>query len=156
MRVLNERLVREIGVPEAYIGRVAAEETEEAKRRLKLFRGDRPEPEVRERTAILVDDGIATGVTTRAAIEALRRRDLRRLVLAVPVCAARTAESLRREVDELICLEAPSNLMAIGLWYQNFEQTSDEEVIELLEGARREQEERDGETIWRNPEDGHW
>jgi len=137
-RVLNERIVREVGVSEEYIERIAAEETEEAQRRLELFRGDRPEPEVRERTVILVDDGIATGVTTRAAMEALRRREPRCLVLAVPVCATRTAELLRQEVDELICLEAPSNLMAIGLWYQNFEQVPDEEVIELLERARRE------------------
>lgn len=143
-RVLNERIVEEIGVSEEYIERVAAEETKEAERRLKLFRGERPEPEVRERTAILVDDGIATGVTTRAAIDALRRRDPRRLVLAVPVCATHAAESLRREVDELICLEAPLNLMAIGLWYRHFEQTSDEEVIDLLEHARREQEEQRG------------
>jgi putative phosphoribosyl transferase len=141
-RVLNERIVQEIGVSEEYIERIAAEEMAEAERRLELFRGDRPEPEVRGRTAILVDDGIATGVTTKAAIEALRRRGARRLVLAVPVCAAQTAESLRQEVDELICLEAPSNLMAIGLWYQYFVQTSDEEVIELLERARRKQEGR--------------
>ena len=140
LRVLNEGIIREIGIYEEYIERIAAEETKEAERRLKLFRGERPEPEVRERTAILVDDGIATGVTTRAAIEVLRRGDPRRLVLAVPVCAARTVESLRKEADELICLEAPSDLMAIGLWYRHFEQTSDEEVIELLERARREQE----------------
>ena len=143
-RVLNERIIEEIGVSEEYIERVAAEEIKEAERRFKLFRGERPEPEVRERTAILVDDGIATGVTTRAAIDALRRRDPRCLVLAVPVCATHAAESLRREVDELICLEAPSNLMAIGLWYRHFEQTSDEEVIDLLEHARREQEEERG------------
>jgi putative phosphoribosyl transferase len=144
LRVLNEGIIREIDISKEYIERIAAEETEEAERRLKLFRGERPEPEVRERTAILVDDGIATGVTTRAAIEALRRRDPRRLVLAVPVCAAHTAEALRKEVDELICLEAPSDLMAIDLWYRDFEQTSDEEVIELLERARREQEEERG------------
>jgi putative phosphoribosyl transferase len=143
-RVLNESIVEKIGVSEEYIERVAAEETKEAERRLRLFHGERPEPKVRGRTAILVDDGIATGVTIRAAIEALRRRDLRRFVLAVPVCAAPTAEALRKEVDELICLEAPSDLMAIGLWYQHFEQTSDEEVIELLERARREQEEERG------------
>jgi putative phosphoribosyl transferase len=140
-RVLNESIVEKIGVSKEYIERVAAEETKEAERRFKLFRGERPEPEVRERTAILVDDGIATGVTTRAAIEALRRRDPRRLVLAVPVCAAHTAELLRQEVDELMCLEAPSDLMAIGLWYRHFEQTSDEEVIELLKRAQHEQEE---------------
>jgi putative phosphoribosyl transferase len=141
--VLNERIVEAIGVSEEYIERVVAEETKEAKRRLKLFGGERPEPKVRERTAILVDDGIATGVTTWAAIAALRRRDPRRLVLAVPVCAAHTVESLRGEVDELICLEAPSDLMAISIWYRDFEQTSDKEVIELLERARSEQEERD-------------
>ena len=146
LRVLNEEIIREIGISEEYIERIAAEETKEAERRLKLFRGERSEPAVRQRTAILVDDGIATGVTTRAAIEALRRRDPRRLVLAVPVCAAQTDESLRTEVDELICLQAPSDLMAIGLWYRNFEQTSDEEVIELLERARREQEERDANS----------
>ena len=137
-RVVNERVVREIGVSEAYIEWVAAKETAEAERRLKLFRGDRPEPEVRERTAILVDDGIATGMTTRAAVQALRRQNPRRLILAVPVCAAQTADWLRQEVDELICLEAPSKLMAIGFWYQRFEQTSDEEVIELVERARRD------------------
>jgi len=140
-RVVNERIVRKIDVSEDYVERVAAEETAEAERRLKLFRGDRPEFEIRERTAILVDDGIATGMTTRAAIQALRRQNPRRLILAVPVCAAQTAEWLRQEVDELIYLEAPSNLVAIGFWYQNFEQTSDEEVIELLERARYEQEE---------------
>jgi putative phosphoribosyl transferase len=141
-RVLNERIVEAIGVSEEYVQRIAVEEIEEARRRFKLFRGERPEPEVRERTTILVDDGIATGVTTWAAIAALGQREPRRLVLAVPVCAAQTAESLRGEVDELICLEAPSDLMAISIWYRHFEQTSDEEVIELLERARREQEER--------------
>jgi putative phosphoribosyl transferase len=141
-RVLNERIVEAIDVSEEYVQRIAVEEIEEARRRLKLFRGERPEPEVRERTTILVDDGIATGVTTWAAIAALGQREPRRLVLAVPVCAAQTAESLRGEVDELICLEAPSDLMAISIWYRHFEQTSDEEVIELLERARREQEER--------------
>ncbi len=103
-----------------------------AVRRLKLFRGGRPEPELRERTAILLDDGIATSVRTRAAIETLRRRDPGHLVLSVPVGAAHTSESLSKEVDGLICLEAPSDLMAISLWYRHFDQTSDEEVIELL------------------------
>jgi putative phosphoribosyl transferase len=103
-----------------------------------LPRGDRPQPEVEGRTAILVDDGLATGVTARAAVEALRRRNPGRLVLAVPVCAAQSVELLRPEVDELVRLEAPSNLMAISLWYQDFLQVEDEEVVELLERARRE------------------
>jgi putative phosphoribosyl transferase len=143
VRLLNERAVEALEIPKEYIERAAKEETEEIERRLRLLRGEgRPDPEVEGRTVILVDDGIATGVTVRAAIEALRQLHPRRLVLAVPVCAEQTTETLRSEVDELICLEAPSNLMAISLWYRNFEQTSDEEVIELLEHARREQEER--------------
>jgi predicted phosphoribosyltransferase len=142
VRLINEEAVRVLEIPEEYIERTAAEETAEVERRLGLLRGDRPEPEVQGQTVILVDDGLATGVTARAAIEALRRRAPQHLVLAVPVCAAQTMELLRSEVDELVCLKAPSNLMAIGLWYQDFEQVGDEEVVELLGRARREQEER--------------
>jgi predicted phosphoribosyltransferase len=143
VRVLNERAVEALEIPEEYVERVAAEEYEEIERRRRLLRGEgRPEPEVRERTAILADDGLATGVTARAAIQALRQRDPRRLVLAVPVCAAPSAEALRLEVDELVCPVAPSDLIAIGLWYEDFCQVSDDEVVELLERARREQEER--------------
>jgi putative phosphoribosyl transferase len=136
VRVLNEHTIQALGIPEEYIEQVAAEETAEIERRLRLLRGDRPEPEVRGRTVILVDDGIATGVTAWAAIRALRRRVPQRLVLAVPVCAPQTAEAIRPEVDDLVCLKAPYNLMAIGFWYRDFEQVSDEEVIELLEDAR--------------------
>lgn len=142
VRVLNEHAVEVLEIPEEYIERAAKDETAEIERRLKLLRGDRPGPKVGGRTAILVDDGLATGVTARAAVEALRRRSPDRLVLAVPVCAAQTAETLRSEVDELICLEAPADLMAIGFWYQDFYQVPDEEVVELLERARREQYER--------------
>jgi putative phosphoribosyl transferase len=141
-RVLNEQALRALDIPEEYIEQAAKEETAEIERRLRLLRGDRPEPEVREQTAILVDDGLATGVTARAAVEALRRQAPGRLILAAPVCAAQAAEMLRPEVDDLVCLETPSNLMAIGLWYQDFYQVPDEEVIELLERARREQDER--------------
>jgi predicted phosphoribosyltransferase len=137
VRIINERTVQALGISEEYIERVAAEETAEIERRLRLLRGDRPEPEVRGRTVILVDDGLATGVTAWAATRALRRRAPRRLVLAVPVCAAPSAEAIRPEVDDLVCLKAPSNLMAIGFWYLDFEQVSDEEVIELLEDAQR-------------------
>jgi putative phosphoribosyl transferase len=143
VRVLNEHAVEALGISEGYIERAAREETEEMERRLRLLRGEgRPEPEVGGRTAILVDDGLATGVTALAAVRALRRRSPGRLVLAVPVCAARSAETLRGEVDELVCLRATSNLMAVGLWYKNFYQVEDEEVVGLLERARREQEER--------------
>ena len=137
VRVLNERIVQALGVREEYIERVTAKETAEIERRLRLLRGDRPEPEVQGRTVILVDDGLATGVRAWAAILALRRRAPRRLVLAVPVCASQTIETIRSEVDELICLKVPSDLMAIGFWYLNFEQVPDEEVIKLLKAARR-------------------
>lgn len=140
VRVLNERAVKALKISEEYIERAAREETEEIERRLRLLRGDRLEPEVGGRIVILVDDGLATGVTARAAIEALRQRNPGRLIVAVPVCAAQTADLLRPEVDELVCLEAPTNLMAVGLWYEDFYQVEDEEVVELLERARREQE----------------
>ncbi len=139
--IINEEIVRRLKVPKEYVNRVADEEIEEINRRLTLLRGDRPEPEMRGRTAILVDDGIATGVTAYAAVQALRRRDPRRVVLAVPVCAEQTAELLRPQVDELVSRQTPSNLMAISLWYRDFEQVTDEEVIELLKRARSEQEE---------------
>ena len=142
VRVLNPYTVRALGVTEEYIEQVAEIEAAEIERRLRLLRGDRPEPEVRERTVVLVDDGLATGATALAAIRALRRRAPRRLVLAVPVCAEQTAEDIRPEVDDLVCLKTPSNLLAISLWYRNFEQVPDEEVVELLEkGAQPTAEE---------------
>ena len=141
VRVLNEDVVKRLGITDEYVERITARETAEVERRLRYFRGDRPEPEVGGRTAILVDDGLATGVTARAAVEALRLRGPRRLVLAAPVCAAQTAELLRPRVDELVCLESPTDLGAIGFWYRDFQQTTDEEVVELLERARSD---RDG------------
>ncbi len=141
-RLLNERIVAHLGISEHYLESVTRREHAEVERRLKLLRGDRPEPKVRGRTAILVDDGLATGVTARAAIAALARRKPRRLILAVPVCAARTAEVIRSEVDELIMLETPMDLQAISFWYVDFEQVPDEEVIQLLDIARREQAQR--------------
>jgi putative phosphoribosyl transferase len=131
-RVLNERIVERLGIPDAYLDFVTRREQAEVERRLLLLRGDRPEPRLRDRTVILVDDGLATGVTARAAIVALRERGPRRLVLAVPVCAAQTAEVVRPEVDDLVFLQTPSDLYAIGLWYEDFEQVSDDEVVGLL------------------------
>jgi putative phosphoribosyl transferase len=138
VRILNTDVIRRLGIPDEYVERITAQEVAEVNRRLRFFRGGRPEPEVAGRTAILVDDGIATGVTARAAVEALRLRKPQRLILAAPVCAAQTAELFESRVDELVCLAAPSDLGAIGLWYKNFEQTTDEEVVQLLEKARDE------------------
>lgn len=137
-RVMNERMVERLGIPEDYLEWITSREEAEVERRLLLLRGDRPEPEVNGRTIILVDDGLATGVTARAAIQALRLREPRRIVLAVPVCAAMTADLIRPEVDALVCLETPADLHAIGFWYEDFDQVSDERVSELLEIAREE------------------
>ena len=137
VRVLNEHAVGRLGIPEEYLDRVTAQETAEVGRRLRHFRGDRPETPVAGRAAILVDDGLATGVTARAAVEAMRLKGPGRLVLAAPVCALQTAEHLRPEVDDLVCLRCPPDLGAIGFWYADFDQTGDEEVVNLLEEARR-------------------
>jgi len=137
VRFLNRPLVEHLGVPEEYVERVTEEESEEASRRARLLRGDRPEPEVGGRTAIVVDDGLATGATARAAMESLSRRGASRIVVAVPVCAAQTLRELRSEGYEVVCLESPENLGAIGFWYQDFSQVTDEEASELLERARR-------------------
>lgn len=144
VRVLNEEAIDMLGIREAEIEAIAAEEERELARRLRRFRGDRPPPALRERTVILVDDGLATGVTAKAAIRAIRKEEPRRIIFAVPVCASDTARSLSEEVDALVCLEAPPSFGAVGLWYQNFEQTSDEEVLEWLERAREETAEVEG------------
>jgi len=138
VRILNRDVIRRLGIPDDYVERVTVRELAEVNRRLRYFRGDRPEPQVGGRTTILVDDGLATGVTARAAVAALRRRRPRRLILAAPVCAAQTAKIFLAEVDELICLKTPSDLGAIGFWYRDFEQTPDAEVVQLLEKARSE------------------
>ena len=144
VRILNERAVKVLGVSGDYIERITEKETGEIERRLGLLRSEeRPEPEVEGRIVILVDDGLATGVTALAAVQALRRRNPRHLVLAVPVCAAPSAKTMRSKVDELVCLKVTSRLEAIGFWYRNFYQVPDEEVVELLERARRERENRD-------------
>ena len=139
-RILNKDIVEQIGIPQEYLEEVTRRELVEVDRRLRLLRGERPEPEIRDRTAILVDDGLATGVTARAAARALRERGPRRLVLAVPVCPPRTARLLAPEVDDLVCLHMPQDFYAVGLWYRDFEQTTDDEVVELLHGARRERD----------------
>jgi len=146
VRVLNEEAVDMLGIREAEIEAIAAEEERELERRLDRFRGDRPAPEIGGRTVILTDDGLATGVTAKAAIRAIRREGPRRIIFAVPVCAADTARALSSEVDALICLDQPPYFGAVGLWYQNFEQTSDEEVLALLARAREGAEKKAKKT----------
>jgi len=137
VRILDEEVLQWLGISEAQIKRVTARETEEMNRRLHLYRGNRPPLDVSGRTAILVDDGLATGVTARAAIESVRRQEPQRLIVAVPVCASETAERLRPRVDNLVCASVPPNFRAVGLWYNRFAQTTDQEVIALLDRAAR-------------------
>jgi putative phosphoribosyl transferase len=138
VRLVNEEVARQLGLSEDDIARVAADEQKELERRERAYRGARPDPRVEGRTVILVDDGLATGSTMRAAAVAMRAQDPARLVVAVPVAAPETCDALREEVDELVCTLTPGSFRAVGAWYRDFEQTSDEEVRELLERAGRE------------------
>ena len=138
VRVVDERAVRELGISAKQLEWITAAETEEMERRQRRYRGDRREIEASDRTVILVDDGLATGVTARAAIHALRRQRPRRIVFAAPVCASETAERLRSEVDEVVCVAAPRQFGAVGSWYADFEQTTDDEVLKILSRSPRE------------------
>jgi predicted phosphoribosyltransferase len=135
VRVLNEEVVRALDIPADVIDATAQAERRELQRRERLYRDDRPPPDVRGRTVILIDDGLATGSTMRAAVAALRRLGPARLVVAVPVASADTCEDLGAEVDEVVCACTPEPFHAVGLWYDDFTQTTDEEVHELLERA---------------------
>jgi putative phosphoribosyl transferase len=135
VRVLNDEVVYSLNIPPELITSVAAREERELARRARVYRGERAAPELRGRTVILVDDGLATGTTMRAAIAAARARGPARLIVAVPVAARDIAAELRTEVDQLVALETVDELGAIGLWYLDFAQTSDEEVCALLRRA---------------------
>ena len=139
VRVLNEQVVGALGIPPSVIEAVAAWQQQELVRRERLYRGDRPPPDVRGRTVILVDDGLATGSTMRAALAALRRQQPARLVVAVPTAAPETCDELRAEADDVVCATTPEPFDSVGLWYEDFSQTTDEEVRELLERAARDE-----------------
>jgi putative phosphoribosyl transferase len=136
VRVLDEEVVRGLGIPMEVIDAVTAEEERELKRRELAYRGSYSEPEVSGKTVILIDDGIATGSTMRAAVRALNAQHPARLIVAVPTAAGSTYLELRPEVDELVALMTPEPFYAVGVWYQDFGQTSDAEVTDLLERAR--------------------
>jgi erythromycin esterase-like protein/predicted phosphoribosyltransferase len=141
VRVLNDTIVSGLGIPDYLINAVIAKELEELKRRERVYRGGRPPPDVRGRTVILIDDGLATGATMQAAVKALRQLQPARIVVAVPTAAPDTCEALRAEVDEVICAITPEPFHAVGRWYEDFAQTTDEEVGELL-ALRRQPEDR--------------
>jgi putative phosphoribosyl transferase len=133
--VVNSEVVRGFGIPDPIIRVVAQQELQELQRREREYRGVRPPPDVAGRTIILVDDGLATGSTMRAAIAAMKKQGAARIVVAVPVAAREASKELRTEADELVCAMTPDPFLAVGEWYEDFSQTSDAEVRELLEHA---------------------
>jgi putative phosphoribosyl transferase len=132
IRLLDEVALRYFNLPAEYIERETERELAEIDRRLREYRGDRPPPEIGGRTVIVIDDGIATGYTIRAALTGLRRLEPRLLVVAVPVAPSSAPRELAAVADEVVCLETPEPFLAVGMWYENFEQTTDEEVRRLL------------------------
>ena len=135
VRVLNDDLVRRLQVAPAELAAVTAREERELRRRERAYRGSRPRAPIAGRTVILVDDGLATGASMKAAVAALRAEKPARVVVAVPVAAADACDELRREVDDVVCAATPEPFMAVGAGYQDFAQTSDEEVRRLLAAA---------------------
>lgn len=132
-RILNDRVIALVGVSDEYLQTETAAQLDEVRRRQALYRGGRSAVTIGERTVIVVDDGIATGATVRAGIRSLRQIKVKQIVLAVPVAPPQTAELLRAEVDELVCLATPHTFAAVGAFYQDFSQTTDAAVIAALE-----------------------
>jgi len=135
VRIINEAIVQQLGIPPQAIDAVAEREQEELERRQHLYRGERPAPDINGRTVILVDDGLATGASMRVAIDALRRQNPARIVVAVAVAASQTCDELRFFVDEVVCATTPEPVFAVGQGYQRFDQTTDQEVQDLLNRA---------------------
>ncbi|HEX6385274.1 MAG TPA: phosphoribosyltransferase [Anaerolineae bacterium] len=136
VRVLNDTVVDALNIPDRLIDAVAEKERQELERRERAYRGDRPKPEVQGKTVILVDDGLATGASMRAAVEGLRTRDPASIVIAVPTAAPETCEAFEDTVEDVVCAETPQPFFGVGFWYEDFSQTTDEEVRTLLSRAQ--------------------
>jgi len=137
VRLLQSDIVEAFGISSQMIDAATEEGLQELARRERAYRGSRPEPVVRGKTIILVDDGLATGSTMRVAVAALKEQQPKRMIVAVPVAAPEACNELKDEVDEIICLETPPSFSAVGLWYDDFSQVTDHEVRELLARADR-------------------
>lgn len=135
--VIDRSLVKSLGVSENYLAQEAANERAEIQRRLRRYRGEKPGPQIAEKIVILVDDGVATGATVLATLQSLRSSQPKELVLAIPVAPRDTLERLKGEADKVICLHAAEVFWAVGSFYLEFGQTSDEEVIALLQAASK-------------------
>jgi putative phosphoribosyl transferase len=140
VRVLNHAIVRALQITDEMLDRATRRETAELQRREREYRGDRPPPQVQGQTVMLIDDGLATGASMRAAATALRQQNPSRIVVAVPIAAADTCAELEPLVDEIVCATMPEPFLGVGRWYEDFSQMTDEQVRELLQRAWREQE----------------
>ncbi len=136
VRILDQDVIRATHVSDEQIELVAKAEHEELERRERRYRGDAPFPELKGKTVVLVDDGLATGSSMRAAVAALRQESPGRIVVAVPVGARETCDAMGEIADEIICVETPEPFQAVGIWYEDFSETTDDEVHEWLERAR--------------------
>jgi putative phosphoribosyl transferase len=132
IRALNTAVIKQLNIPRSAIEAVAAHEQQELERRERLYRGQKASLNIQDRTIILVDDGLATGSTMKAAVAALRQQNPRKIIVAVPTAPAETCNELQDEADEVICAVTPEPFYAVGQWYENFEQTTDAEVTELI------------------------
>lgn len=137
-RVINQDIVRMFNIPQGMVEAVVKRELQELERREREYRGDRPMREIMDRAAILIDDGLATGASMHAAILGLRAKDPASIVVAVPTAALETCEALRAEVDDIVCGTTPEPFDGVSRWYEDFSQTTDEEVQLLLGAAARQ------------------
>ncbi len=135
---MNEDIVSALNIPEELINAIARRELQELERREHDYRGNRPAPDVHGRSVILIDDGLATGASMRAAVTGVRAQSPARIVIAVPTAAPETCDAFQFEVDEIVCAITPEPFYGVGLWYEDFSQVSDEEVRILLEEANRQ------------------
>jgi putative phosphoribosyl transferase len=138
VRVLNQDIIRLLSIPDEVVEFIARRETQELERREKLYRGGRAMPEIKDRMIILIDDGLATGASMRAAVEGVRAQHPARIVIAVPTAAIETYDALQEEVDEIVCVMTPEPFFGVGYWYQDFSQVTDEEVRNLLQEAHHQ------------------
>jgi putative phosphoribosyl transferase len=137
IRVLNEDVIRSFQIPQSVIDEVAVNELRELERRERLYRGNRPKPDISGSTVILIDDGLATGATMRAAAAAVKTKNPAKIVIAVPTAASDTCSAFENEVDKTICVATPEPFYGVGAWYEDFSQTTDKEVCELLNKAAK-------------------
>ena len=138
IRVLNEDIIRVLNIPQEIINIVTQNELQELQRREHSYRGERPAPEIRDRIVILIDDGLATGASMRAAVVGVRAQDPARIVIAVPAAAPETCDAFQFEVDEMVCAMTPEPFYGLSRWYEDFSQTTDEEVRMFLEEANHQ------------------